>query len=640
MASKYHTISKLAAETATRLAADPKQYMAFLETAGHNFKYSFLDQVLIFAQKPEATACAEMDTWNHLGRWVNRGTKGIALFPEGSGAKQIRYVFDVADTNSRLYKTVMPWTMEPKHEDAVRETLANSFGRVEGHLSFDRFLIEIASVAAEDSLSDYLADLMQVKENSLMEELDDLNTEVWLKSTLKNSIACMTLTRCGIDCKEHFSPEDFARVIDFNTPETFSILGTAASDIAEMILREVAVTVRSQNQTEKESLRTFAKAAESAYDEGEKQTNERSADHETDLHHAGRLSDSQPVRTGGSAAGEIRNAAPQLSEEASAAPVHGVAALGQAEPSSAGDRPAGQRDDGEYDPPAEESAEHHRGPESRESDGMDPADEQHPLYSGGDRDDGAYLQLTPSLPTEEEQQNTIQKAEDEKASAFAISQEEIDAVLAQGSNVENSKYRIYEQYLKKETPAENIAFLKKEYGWGGSYPALINTDISEDHDGKGIRLRRSGQMSAPTEVFISWKQAEKSIGQLMEADRYLSSADKQHYPVYRKNSMAREERSAIAKEFRSIVHAYNDFVTQLGEDEKRLNLYHLSDCWQSFMLGAEEDARPNCGGRLYPPHDAGGHEHHHSGQHPPHRTLSEYAAYAAGRSGQTAGTLL
>ena len=292
MATKHQTISKLAAETTAALAADPNQYMAFLETAGHNFKYSFLDQVLIHAQKPEATACAEIEAWNKLGRWVNRGTKGIALLSDAPGQNRIRYVFDVSDTNSRLPQTIMPWTLEAKHEEAVREALSNSFGKVDETISFGGFLTEIAANAAEDNLSDYLFDLMQVKEGSLLEELDELNTEVWLKTTLQNSVAYMTLIRCGRDPGAYFSPEDFSRVIDFNTPETFAILGTAASDIAEMILREVAVTVRSQNRAEKESLRTFAKTAETAYDEGEKQTDERSADHGTDLHHAGVLSDS------------------------------------------------------------------------------------------------------------------------------------------------------------------------------------------------------------------------------------------------------------------------------------------------------------------------------------------------------------
>ena len=288
MTNKYQTISKLAAETAAALAADPNQYIAFLATAGQNFKYSFLDQVLIFAQKPEATACAEIETWNKLGRWVNRGTKGIAVFSENT-KNPIRYVFDVSDTNSRLHTTIMPWTMEKRHEPAVRESLENSFGEVTDGYEFGRFLAGIAANAAEDNLSDYLSDLLQVKEGSLLEELDELNTEAWLKTTLQNSVAYMTLIRCGRDPGAYFSPEDFSRVIDFNTPETFAILGTAASDIAEMILREVAVTVRSQNRAEKESLRTFAKTAETAYDEGEKQTNERSADHGTDLHHAGGL---------------------------------------------------------------------------------------------------------------------------------------------------------------------------------------------------------------------------------------------------------------------------------------------------------------------------------------------------------------
>lgn len=250
MPGKYESTVALAAQTAKEISDSTERYMAFLTTAAHNFKYSFRDQLLIFAQKPEATTCAEISFWNQHGRWVNRGTKGIALLVDAPGSYKLRHVFDLSDTNSREGRTVLVWRMQPKYEAAVLESLENSYGRLADKTDFAASLIETAQNIVEDNFSDYCADLLSVKEGSLLEELDELNTEVWLKGLLQNSVAFMLLTRCGQDAREYFTGEDFLRVGDFNTPETISVLGAATSDIAEMALREIAATVLSQIREE------------------------------------------------------------------------------------------------------------------------------------------------------------------------------------------------------------------------------------------------------------------------------------------------------------------------------------------------------------------------------------------------------
>ena len=210
-------------------------------------------------------------------------------------------------------------------------------------------------------------------------------------------------------------------------------------------------------------------------------------------------------------------------------------------------------------------------------------DERHPALGGGSDSERPDLRVT--LPTVEQQQEIIAEAEEEKSSAFAISQEDIDAVLTRGSGIHHGKFRIYEQFLKKDSSENNIAFLKNEYGVGGAYPAVSGRNLDESHDAKGIKISR-GRISRPdAEMLLRWNKVEKRIGELIRADRYLSQAEKDDYPAYREQAEARRKRYEISEEFRSIVYDYNDFVTQLGEESKALNLYYLSSCWSAFSVG-------------------------------------------------------
>lgn len=260
MPSRYEVVSEMAEQTAREIASSGAgRYMAFLQTAANNYKYNFREQLLIFAQKPEATACAEIGpankrgTWNSLGRWVNRGTKGIALLVDNSDRYKVRYVFDISDTNSRDGTVVTLWRFQPRYAESVTEALENRFAALDEHKDFVSDLIAIVEAVVEDNVADYADILRSVKDGSFLEELDDLNTEVWLKSTLKSSVAFMVLTRCGYDARRYFTGEDFSRVYDFNTPETVSVLGDAASGISEMMLREIEVTVRALQREEKKA---------------------------------------------------------------------------------------------------------------------------------------------------------------------------------------------------------------------------------------------------------------------------------------------------------------------------------------------------------------------------------------------------
>lgn len=586
MPSKYRIILEMASQTARNIASDADRYTDFLITAANNYKYSFKEQLLIHAQKPDATACAEIDTWNKLGRWVNKGTKGIALLIDRDVPYKLRHVFDISDTNSRAGRNITLWQMKPEYEYAVSESLQASFGDVEEPRDFPHLLIDISGYAVEDNLSDYLMELNAVKAGSFLEELDDTSLEAWLKTTLKSSVAFMALFRAGYEPRRYFDREDFSHLFDFNTVEVISVLGAAVSDISEMVIREMGETVKEMEKEERRKIRTFAQEGASAYHKNRTENKERSNEHGTDLYDAGGLSDSRSDRAGEPEAWEVWNAAADIPPRAPGWDLHRDAAERNTEQSSGGGGPAGTEDAGRPDR-ADEGAERSDGAaEGGGSDAMGAEDELHSPLGGGSDSERPDLRVT--LPTVEQQQEIIAEAEEEKSSAFSVSQEDIDAILTRGSGIHQGKFRIYEQFLKQDSSENNIAFLKNEYGIGGAYPAVSGRNLDESHDAKGIKISR-GRISRPdAELLLRWNKVEKRIGELIRTDRYLSQAEKDNYPAYREQAEARKERGEISDEFRSIVYDYNDFVAQLGEESKALNLYYLSSCWGAFSVGEKK----------------------------------------------------
>ena len=390
MAKKLDSIVELAAQKTREISANSGNYMAFLTTAAHNFKYDFRDQLLIYAQKPDATACAQIDFWNKHGRYVNRGTRGIALLVDTDRGYKLRYVFDMSDTNSRQGRTIPIWKMEPRYEDTVIEALENSYGEFPDRPGLAACLLETAKVIVEDNLGDYYTELRGVKAGSLLEELDDLSTETWFKGLVENSVAFIMLTRCGIDPMDYFSGEDFAHVYDFDTPETLSILGGAVSDIAEMPLREIATTVLSLYRAEQRENRTFDGNSDRQY-HGGRINQKRSVEHGTDISDGRRLPPAQPGSAGGPEGRKIWDAAAQLPSEPQERLLHGDAPQRQAERPSGEDRPAGHGDGGAADGADGAGAGRDGGAEGQRSDEVGGPDEQHPGSSGGSGADGAGL---------------------------------------------------------------------------------------------------------------------------------------------------------------------------------------------------------------------------------------------------------
>ncbi len=393
MPSKYNLTVEMSAQTAKKIASSPSTYMAFLETAANNCKYSFEDQLLIFAQKPTATACAEIEVWNRLGRWVNKGTKGITLLVDRDIPYKLRHVFDIADTNSRYGHEVRLWKMEDRFQEQVITALENSFGEIENKKTFADAVVGIAETVVWDNYTDYLDQLSQVREDSFLEELDEDNLAKEFRDLLCDSVAFQIFTRCGYDGFDIYDFDEFNNVADFNTPKTLAVLGSASSDISEMVLREIEATVRSAARDDRAN-RTFAEKQKTPDNISRQNNTERSKEDGTDLQTGGRLSSSQPRRAGSPEDREIWNAAAPVSARTQESDAHWDAAVGRTERSSGADRPGSEGNGGETDPADGEGAGRERTDEGDRSDEMGRDDELAESVGGGNRTEGTRLQLS------------------------------------------------------------------------------------------------------------------------------------------------------------------------------------------------------------------------------------------------------
>ena len=699
MPSKYHLILETAKQTAKELSSKPHLYPDFLRTAANNYKYRFKDQLLIYAQKPSATACADVETWNKLGRYVNKGTKGIALLVDRDVPYKLRHVFDISDTNSFHGYEVKIWKMAAKHEEAVINALENSFGEIEKRSTFDWAVTSVAETVVQDNYTDYLEQLSSVCAESYLEELDADNLRKEFRDLLTDSVIFQVLERCGYDAEKLFDPDYFTNISDFNTPDTMNVLGCATSDISEMILREIEETVRSAEKEESKN-RTFAESKTNEYDKGENFNPERSNENGPDLQERGRLSAPESRTSREPEDWQIWNVATHISSRAQKNRVQRSSVKRETEQPLGGSRQESKRDDGNADQQDEKTAEHHGEAQSGEPDALGGADEQHQELSGGSSTPGTRLQLSghdfnarseidyyyapdeknellrnclalkdhrkeiaaffeshednkergnfiksffdntyvehildngervgyrayddlltiwhgsylsrdkedflhwwrvanaiegqilldawlspdeKDLISESGQIALIESAGQEQKNEFSIPQAAIDYVLAGGSGVSEGKFRIYEQFQKQETSDKNIVFLKNEYGTGGHSDAIPESGYWEQHDGKGIELRKGD-----TKVLLTWSKVAKRIGELIKVDRYLSDKEKVAFSDYLKEKEERERRYYFSDRFNSLVEDFNDYETQIDNDIVIIDRYASREFASLFGQG-------------------------------------------------------
>lgn len=544
MAAKYQLITELYRRTGVAVAKNPQAWQGFLSSACRNYKCRFDEQLLIYAQRPDAVAVAKLETWNRqFKRWVNKDSKGIAVFDPKGRRNTLKYYFDVSDTHEGYYgsRPVPIWQMDERYEQTVMERLSDRFGDV-GSTDLASALMETAKNAVEDNLQDYFSQLKDCTKDSFLEELDDFNIEVIYRRLATNSVAFMLISRCGLDTNEFFDREDFADIVNFNTPATINAIGVATSDIAEMALREISQSIRNVQMAEKDQNRTFAQRTQAQYDKDRQQPERSEYNERNHLQQTGGLSYSRPNITdrARASAWQVRFDAQGLSGEAQASDLSQSADIGQAERASARGRADSTPEVGASDEAALSRAGRDRGTERESTDAVGRTDEQHPQPSGGSDTDRTDLQVSVAkedevrvnLPTVDEQIEMIAKAEDEKASAFAISKEDIDSVLQKGSGVADGKYRIYRQFQKGVDRQKNIEFLKNEYGTGGG--THIFPDGFSGHswyDSKGLAIDRNGTYTNH-DLVLKWSQVEKRLRELIKDNRYLNPKEKDHYADY------------------------------------------------------------------------------------------------------------
>ena len=400
MPTKFQLITELYDQTVQNVTCSYESWTGFLRAACYNYKCSFDEQILIYAQRPDATAVLEMERWNRrFGRWVNRGAKSIAVFSD-DGQNCLKLYFDVSDTHASRFARPLPiWTMQPAFEPEVIETLEATFGDLTEKENLVDAVRSACHNAVADNITDYLQDLCDCREDSLLEELDDFSLEVFYRNALEVSVAYMLLTRLGLRADDYFTADEFAHVYEFNTPRTINALGIATSDIAEMGLREISRTVM---QAQRDQF--FANRGKSGYDDRTEQHEiifERSEQHGGHLQNAERLSGAEPADAAdaGGSSGQIRGAAPSVPDEAPQGALHQSQDQRQADGASGGDR-AERAENGGTDRDADGTDRgRDGGAESDRSAALDRPDEQSPAQRGGTGAQRSDLRLTVEEPT-------------------------------------------------------------------------------------------------------------------------------------------------------------------------------------------------------------------------------------------------
>lgn len=546
--TKYQLITGAYEATLNRVTSAPAEWMSFMESACRNYKCRFDEQVLIYAQRPDATAVLEIEKWNKLfGRWVNRGAKGIAVFDdEHNGPSRLKHYFDVSDTHeSRFARPVPIWQMAADYEAEVIEHLENSFGDLEDSSTLAAALISAANNAVDDNLPDYLYELAQIRDGSFLAELDEQNLETAYRTALQNSVAYMLLTRCSVDTEPFLDGSSFLDVTDFNTPQTTNALGMAASDVAESCLREVAASVRNAQKeraggerVQRHAIRTVAAPARDGDNETTITNIERSHDDgRIDISDGERLPGAQPDHAGGSARSpwQVRIASQEVPETAPQDIVRQSSDELPAERASGGDRADGERADGTADGADGGGAGRGRADEIGRPDEMGGADEQHQAGGGGIGAERPGVRIKP-MPPVAVQLNLLGAAsafgeaeegdEPPHPPLFSIFQQIMDEVLTSGGNETYSIHRIAAWFKKDHTPAENAAFLQKEYGDGGKGFIFSGNHVSVWFNDGGIHVAVGDTaLNAADAAIIGWEQAAQRVRELFDLGRYMPQVE-------------------------------------------------------------------------------------------------------------------
>ena len=524
MASKFQFITELYSRTLTKLTGDYESWTGFLRAACYNYKCPFDEQVLIYAQRPNATAVLELEKWNRrFGRWVNAGATGIAVMDEAHGKGSLKHYFDITDTHAtRISRPVPIWSMEPAYTEPVIETLEATFGALSEKGTLSDAVRSASRNAVADNFQDYLRDLRDCRDGSMLEELDELNVEVAYRRALESSVAYMLMTRLSLPAPAYILPEDFADIYSFDTPSTINALGIATSDIAEMGLREISRTVM---QAQREEF--FAKDTQIGYDAVKEQNpteKERSGDHGSDLQSAGGLSPAEPAAAprAGDASGQVRGAAEAVHQEASQGAVYESQDQRAAGGTSGGDRDGGG-EDGDAAGGAD-GAERGRdgGTESRRSPALDEADEQSLAQRGGTGAQRPDLQLT----------QEAENAGSVELPAF-LDEHLIEAILLDDGGRKHTRQEIFAYFQANRDIATRTEFLKNSYNdiWVEVLAGADKVRVGYHAEKDGLLMWEGSYLSRTAESVFSWGVVTEMTENLIERGAYKIKLGLQNAPV-------------------------------------------------------------------------------------------------------------
>ena len=536
MAILYKALTELYRETQRKVTA-PDQWRAFLASACRNYRLSFDEQLLVFAQRPDATAVLEIERWNRqFGRWVNRGANGIAVFDgEHNGKPRLKYYFDISDTHEARFPRPVPlWTVREEYAPDIIETLENSFGELEHKEDLGEALLSVAKNAVEDNMPDYLSELKTLTEGSFLEELDELNLEVEYRRAVQNSIGYMLLVRCGLDPSDYFEDEDFRDVLNFNTPQTLNALGVAAGDISQMCLSAISRTVLAlQRQPQKEN-RTFEPQQKNQYavTEQEHTQPERSFEYDRDhLHQAGRLQSAEPSAAPGGAGSpwEIRIASEEVPQGAPQDHLHEPVDQRETLQPSGGDPAERPAPDGGNRSADGEGPGRDGGTESQRPDEMGADDEQHPERGGGNSAGGVNLQLKDE-PEESAGGEQLPALLDEK---------QIMAIIAnKDDDLKYKKQQIELFFSVHPDEQERAEYLKSAY-------QDRFTEIIADGQRLGYRPQEDGllmwegaYLSRTKESVFSWDLVAGWTARLIDKKEYFIQTDIPRLPTQEGQQMS------------------------------------------------------------------------------------------------------
>ena len=551
MPSKVQLYAQMADRTAEQITGSYQKWTAFLTTAARLYKYPYNEQLMIFAQRPEATACAEYDLWNkQMRRYVRRGSKGIALVDTSSDQPKLRYVFDVSDTSGgENSRRPYLWEYRQEHREVVSAALEQRFD-VSGENGLADQMERVAAQLVDEYWHDNWRDIVGIVDGSFLEDYDEFNIGAAFRNAAVVSTTYALLSRCGMQPGDYFEHEDFLNVFDFNTPQTVAALGTAISQSSELVLRQIEVTIKNY---EREKLA------------------ERSESHErTDLHPQRGLSDSRPEpdRAAASPAGQVRQDAEGLLEGASSGAVEQPAAVREAVSPSAGDRRGSEQPTGTDDAGADEVSGRDGSAESQRPDEVGRADEHAESAGRGNDPHGTGVQLNmfdaPAgaqmsfFPSEAEQIQFIAEAESVTPSAFSmfISQDDTDHILRAGGNADAARMKIAAEFSKQKPLEDRAAFLKALY-YGGNGLITDNGRLSAWYGDDGIhiatgdtsRYLRSAQV-------IGWADAAERIEELLDGGAFATNLEVTEAPRY--------ERLGIAVDVWNLYHDFSDEAKSLG----------------------------------------------------------------------------